>query len=284
MNQGALHAGQRADFPRFVRVPAVSAVAAGEAFACIISAMTSRQKAMLAGMFLSKFDKEGLRRLGFKTLREACNVIGAALGVHFRSVRNYRDEFDPVLSATRKGWENRPMRPDRKAMLEQYSELKLPEFADLLKRVVYRNPEIDAILEAAETRQGEDSSFARRLITGQAAEEYFRKNYRKVPEFSGLRLQDTTGFGCGFDFRLSAENISYGVEVKGIKESSGSVVLTEKEHRVADIMRGDFFLFVVKNLAETPAHETHRDPLHGRLRFQRVERAVTQVNWAATIG
>ena len=239
---------------------------------------------MLAGMFLSKFDKEGLRRLGFKTLREAYNVIGAALGVHFRSVRNYRDEFDPVLSAARKGWENRPMRPDRKALLDEHGGKGLPEFADLLKRVVYRNPEIDAILEAAEAERDEDSSFARRLITGQAAEEYFRKNYRTLPEFSGLRLQDTTGLGCGFDFRLFAENASYGVEVKGIKEPSGNIALTEKEHRVAGIMRDNFFLFVVKNLAESPAHEAHRDPLHGGLRFRRVERTVVQASWTATVG
>ena len=246
--------------------------------------MTSRQKAMLAGMFFSKFDKEGLRRLGFKTLREAYNVIGAALGVPFRSVRNYRDEFDPTLSTTRKGWENRPIRPDRKALLDEYGDKELPEFTNLLKRIIYRNPEIDAILEAVEAEQDEDSSFARRLITGQAAEEYFRKNYRTIPEFSSLRLQDTTGFGCGFDFRLSAENISYGVEVKGIKEPSGSIILTEKEYRVAGIMQDNFFLFVVKNLAEAPAHEMHQDPLRGDLRFRRAERSVTQVSWTATVG
>ena len=66
---------------------------------------------MLAGMFLSKFDKEGLRLLGFKTLREAYNVISAALGVPFRSIRNYRDEFDPVLSDSRKGWDKPPHAP-----------------------------------------------------------------------------------------------------------------------------------------------------------------------------
>ena len=49
-------------------------------------------------------------------------------------------------------------------------------------------------------------------------------------------------------------------------------------------MRGNFFLFVVKNLAESPAHETHRDPLHGGLRFRRVERTVVQASWTATVG
>ena len=246
--------------------------------------MTPRQKAMLAGMFLSKFDKEGLRLLGFKTLREAYNVISAALGVPFRSIRNYRDEFDPVLSDSRKGWDNRPMRPGRKALLDEHGGKGLSEFADLLKSAIYRNPEIDMILEATEKSQGDNPSFARRLITGQAAEQYFRNHYREVPEFSRLRMQDTTGFGCGFDFRLYAESVSYGVEVKGIQGPSGNIVLTEKEHRAADIMRGNFFLFVVKNLAESPAHETRRDPLRGDLRFRRVERTVTQVSWTAAVG
>lgn len=248
--------------------------------------MTPQQKkqAMLAGMFLSKFDKEGLRILGFKTFLEAYTVIGTALGVNSHSIKNYRDEFDPVLSDTRTGWANRPMRPDRQALLTEYGGQRLQEFATQLKNAIYRNPEIDTILEAAEAQQEENSSFARRLITGQAAEEYFRNNYRKISEFSSLNIQDTTKFGCGFDFRLSAENISYGVEVKGLKESSGNVVLTEKEHCVADIMRHNFFLFVVKNLAESPIHETHRDPLHGDLCFRRLKRAVTQVSWTTTIG
>ena len=247
--------------------------------------MTPHQKAMLAGMFLSKFDREGLDCLGFKTLSEAYNVIGMALSVHFRSVRNYRDEFDPVLSDKREGWKNRPMRPRCAEMLDAYGNLDLPEFTDLLKRIIYRNPGVDTILEAIAARQeGGESSFARRLITGQAAEEYFRKNHREIPEFSGLHLEDTTGFGCGFDFRLFAEGVAYGVEVKGIKEPAGNIVLTEKEHCVADIMRDDFFLFVVKNLAEDPAHEMHRDPLNGSLRFRRAERPVTQVSWTATVG
>ena len=247
--------------------------------------MTPHQKAMLAGMFLSKFDREGLDCLGFKTLREAYNVIGMALGIPLRSVRNYRDEFDPALSDKRAGWKNRPMRPDRTAMLNAYGKMELREFADVLKRMIYRNPAVDKILEEIAARQeGGESSFARRLITGQAAEEYFRKNHREIPEFSGLHLEDTTGFGCGFDFRLFAEGVAYGVEVKGIKEPAGNIVLTEKEHCVADIMRDDFFLFVVKNLAEDPAHEMHRDPLNGSLRFRRTERSVTQVSWATTVG
>ena len=224
-----------------------------------------------------------MRLLGFSTLREACSVIGTALGVSPRSVRNYRDEFDPVLSDKREGWKNRPMRPPCKAMLDTYGEMTLSESLETLKRLVYRNSDADVMKEKIAADEADDSSFARRLITGQAAEEYFRKHYRKIPEFSDLRMQDTTGMGCGFDFRLSADDVAYGVEVKGIRAPTGSIVLTDKEHRAAAVMRKNFFLFVVKNLAEAPAHEMHRDPINGSLQFRRAERRLTQVSWTTAI-
>lgn len=55
--------------------------------------MSSRDKSILAGLYLSKFNSEGLRRLGFDSFTEAFNVIGLALGVRPASVKNYRDEF-----------------------------------------------------------------------------------------------------------------------------------------------------------------------------------------------
>lgn len=46
-----------------------------------------REKLILAGLFLSKFDKIGLRLLGLETFTEAFNVIGFALGGSLRPSR-----------------------------------------------------------------------------------------------------------------------------------------------------------------------------------------------------
>jgi hypothetical protein len=56
-----------------------------------------RERLMLAGLFLSKFSKEGLRNLGFETYSEAYNAMGYALGGKPASIKNYMQEFDPLF-------------------------------------------------------------------------------------------------------------------------------------------------------------------------------------------
>ena len=58
--------------------------------------IATREKLILAGLFLSKFDTLGLAMLGFEGFTEAFNVIGFALGGKPASIKNYRDEFDPL--------------------------------------------------------------------------------------------------------------------------------------------------------------------------------------------
>jgi hypothetical protein len=42
--------------------------------------MPTREKLILTGLYLSKYDSAGVRRLGFESFVEAFNVIGYALG------------------------------------------------------------------------------------------------------------------------------------------------------------------------------------------------------------
>lgn len=110
-----------------------------------------------------------------------------------------------------------------------------------------------------------------RLITGLAAEQYFGSIQPSLPEFKGYAAENTTRFGCGYDFRLrtEAQENFLAVEVKGLKEQTGSVSLTPKEHGVAMALRHRFFLFVVKNFQESPFHAIFQDPLSGPLQFRK---------------
>jgi hypothetical protein len=56
--------------------------------------IAKRGKLILVGLYLSKYDSLGLKRLGFESFMEAFNVIGYALGSKPASIKNYRDEFD----------------------------------------------------------------------------------------------------------------------------------------------------------------------------------------------
>lgn len=52
----------------------------------------TREKVILSGLYLSKYDSLALKKLGFETFVEAFNVIGYALGSKPASIKNYRDE------------------------------------------------------------------------------------------------------------------------------------------------------------------------------------------------
>lgn len=242
------------------------------------------QKAMLVGMYLSKFDKDGLMRLGFENFSEAFNVIGLAINTKPLSIRNYRDEFDPVFPNKRMGWHKRPMFRTRVEMFEKYKDLNLEDFTVIVKQIIFKNPGIDFIEDKIIEGQDKQNTFAKRLITGQAAEQYFIDNYKKIPFFQGAVLEDTTKYGCGFDFKLNLEGKFFAVEVKGLEKDRGGIGLTNKEYQTAVFLKEDYFIFVVKNFIETPNHKIFKNPIFtDELQFSRQERNIKQINWNATV-
>jgi hypothetical protein len=242
------------------------------------------QKAMLLGMFLSKFDKDALLILGFSTFSEAFNVLGLSLGVKPLSIRNYRDEFDPFFPNERKGWHKRQMFQSRVEMLEKYKHLDAIEFSKLIKNIIYQNPEIDLLEENIEKEEDGSSSFAKRLLTGQAAEEYFRENYRNINLFQDANIEDTTKLGCGFDFKLNFSDKFYAIEVKGLSQNAGSISVTEKEYKIANKLTENYFIFLVKNFVEKPNHIIYQNPFNNQvLSFSKQEETVIRTSWFSKI-
>lgn len=243
--------------------------------------MNKRDSQILCGLFLSKFNKEALSSLGFESFTEAFNVLGAALDAPPATIKNYRDELDPYFPNQRKGWHQRPLRKHCQDVLEQFGGMSLIELSTLVKTLFDPIADLHAEelplddLEAAET-----SAFAKRLITGRAAEGYFRVNYRNQEELSRGTIVDTTTFGCGFDFRINLPGLGfYAVEVKGLHEPNGSIMLTEKEHFRANQLRDRYFLYVVRNFREIPFATVWRDPLHSEIAWDLRSKQVTVNSW-----
>ena len=90
--------------------------------------LTQRESLILAGLYLSKFDAEGVTRLGFASFTEAFNAIGLSLKSRPASLKNYRDEFDPFFPNARLGWHKRPLRKYCEAVYEEFGKLDLEEF------------------------------------------------------------------------------------------------------------------------------------------------------------
>ena len=248
--------------------------------------LSVRDKLILTGLYLSKFDSEGLSKLGFDSFTEAFNAIGYALGSQPASIKNYRDEFDPLFPNQRKGWHKRPIRQYCREILDKYNALDLADFSGLVGSFFNLRGDANVVLNQAAQPTDGTSAFAQRLITGLAAERYFESVCPSLPLFEGLALQNTTAFGCGYDFRLYPK-IEGGdfiaVEVKGMQGHTGSLSLTEKEYGAALSIADRFFLFVVRNFRETPYHSIFQNPLSAGLEFRRVERTIVQFSWLTSV-
>lgn len=247
--------------------------------------IATRERLILAGLYLAKYDSLGLKRLGFDSFTEAFNVIGFAMGSQPASIKNYRDEFDPLFPNRRKGWHKRPTRGYCFRVYEKYKGLDLETFTGLIKSFVGFDENVWSEIQTEEDQEESESYFAKRLITGLAAEQYFVAVQRSLPEFGNYVAEDTTRLGCGYDFRLRTEAREdfLAVEVKGLRERVGSLSLTPKEHAVATALRDRFFLFVVKNFHESPFHEIYQNPLSCKLQFRRSERVIVQTSWLAAV-
>lgn len=247
--------------------------------------IATREKLIVAGLFLSKYDALGLKKLGFDSFAEAFNVIGYALGAKPASIKNYRDEFDPFFPNHRKGWYKRPLREHCRKVLEAHKHTDLETFSSLVKALIGYDDNAWSALKVQDEQESDDSFFAKRLITGLAAEHYFESVQPTLPQFQGYTLENTTRLGCGYDFRLrpAIAKDFLAVEVKGLQSRTGSLSLTPKEYEVAGLLSDRFYLFVVKNFRESPVHDIYQNPLSAGLHFTKKERVIIQVSWLASV-
>ena len=240
--------------------------------------LTKRDKAIICGLFLSQWDKAGLGRLALTTFTEAFNVLGYALGVKPASIKNYRDELDPLFPNPRKGWHKRALRPSAERIYEIYKSYDIEEMASLIAKLTG--------VDFGEPPTGEDqSSFVKRQLTGAAAENFFLQNYNAHDLFRTAEVRDMTRAGCGYDFslRLPSGGDSLAVEVKGLAPKTGGITLTAKEYDVATVMTERYFLYVVAGMDTVPNAMTFRNPIFSGFSFQRAERSIVQVTWQTKV-
>ena len=123
--------------------------------------IASREKLILVGLYLSKYDSLGLKRLGFNSFIEAFNVIGYAMGSKPASIKNYRDEFDPLFPNRRKGWHKRKTRNYCLRVFEEYKSLDLESFTGLVESFVgYDENALERVPTQKESRAANRTSLS----------------------------------------------------------------------------------------------------------------------------
>ena len=249
-----------------------------------LTRLNNTDKAMLMGLFISKFDKRALNSFGFTSKQEAYNVFGYAAKASPNSIKLYKQEYDPYYPNGNNGFAKRKTKTHCLELMERFDSLSFEEFQCLVNMFVL-DKYVDLGDIRKDKRQSKERKFmANRLLTGKAAEEYFVMNYQNITPFQNYLLTDTTNMGCGFDYKLSHEGSNFYVEVKGINERRGSILMTELEYDRAEILLERYCLFVVSNFKKSPIHQMFFNPLYDeRLLFNKQERQVTQISYTSNI-
>lgn len=244
------------------------------------------EKLMFVGLYMAKYNLPGIRDLGFTCWSDAFHTFANLTNRSWRSVKYYRDEFDPVFDNGRVGVVSREMYPTRKALLVRYGDLPQAEFALLIQDLFSSAGRFDLSVNKEAVKAGSKAnSFAERLRTGKGAEEWFLAHYAQYPRFAPCAVESTIDLGCGFDYKLTPPTEKFlGVEVKGIKAKKGEILLTEKEHQIAASLKKRFYLYVVTNFGSEPIPCIIEDPLNSGMSFECKTSSIEQKVWKARIG
>jgi hypothetical protein len=248
--------------------------------------MMPNQLAMIIAFYLSRYDKEGVRSIGFKNASEAFQQIAEILGIKKNYIKFRRDEFDPI-HPWRKGWQ-RPMDNRIVKAIEALQDLSEIELRTIVQRILtdkeYHNSEdiikITSVIGEEEKGQKGKGVFILRGPTGKKAEEIFIDYHKQhsLP-FKG-ELKDTRELGCGYDFEI-INNKKYYIEVKGTKEENGGVLFTSKEWEIAKKYKNRYILALVTNVSTKPIVSFINNPTE-KIDAKRNIITSIQVQWSAS--
>ena len=232
---------------------------------------------IVVGYAMSRLDDRYLQAQGVRTWKTAFERAAKALRVRPASLKNLRDEFDPVHDNVRKGWRHRPLRPNRQRVMGDLSEVSDDALLESVSRILGGDEAateelLDSLIEVRPAAH----NVAERLLTGRRAESLFLSNCESWIGIPRSEVLDRRDSALGFDFAVAGLS-ERAIEVKGLRDHSGAIQFTDREWSEAKIRQAEYWLVVVGNIAATPMFRLWKDPhrvLNVRCRYQRSVAAV----------
>lgn len=222
-------------------------------------------EALVLGYAMSRLDGQYLRYRDVGTWKKAFAEAALALAVRPSSIKNLRDEFDPVHGNQRRGWHQRPLRPNRQRVLDDLKDVSDDALMALVDRIIARDE--DATAEAVDSMAvipRTAHNVAERLLTGRRAEEFFLAHSQSLIGIEPDELEDRRQSACGYDFGVKRlPKVS--IEIKGLKQVTGEILFTDREWSEASTRLEDYWLVVIGNLDAKPRGKVLRNP-HCNLR------------------
>ena len=94
---------------------------------------------IVVGYAMSRLDGRYLKARGITSWRKAFSEAAEALSARETSIKNLRDEFDPVFPNPRKGWHKRVLRPNRQRVLDEMCGVSDEGLIELIARILLRS-------------------------------------------------------------------------------------------------------------------------------------------------
>lgn len=238
--------------------------------------------ALIVGYAMSRLDKTYLEARGIKNWKAAFADAGKLLDVAPASIKNLRDEFDPVHGNARRGWVDRPMRPNRQRVMGELCDVSDAALLEMIDRILARDPDaVQEVVTPLSKPAERMHNVAERLRTGRLAEEFFLAYSQSIASIAPSLILDHRSLARGYDFGIR-ERDEIAIEVKGLKQKRGGIAFTDREWSEAKVRRGDFWLVVVGNIESNPIARLIPDPadaLHAECRYQ----TTIAASWRATV-
>ena len=245
--------------------------------------------ALYIAYYLARFNNIAYKKLGYINKTSAHKELAKKLGIKSTTLKNMRDEFDPIFGH-RKGWHQRPMIPSRIKVLQSLEDLDEPYIFNIIEsilndRIIF-NSEIHNYLLTLVNQDSNikyiDGKFIPRGPTGKAAEEYFIHYYKHNRKPVNGKLIDFREYGSGYDFKIISNNIDYFIEVKGLFDKIGGISFTDKEWKVASKEKDRYFIVLIQNLKDKPEIKFVRNPFKVLNPHKHIYTSI-QINWSVSI-
>lgn len=104
--------------------------------------MTKTDRLSLVAYYLSKFDMEGVERLGYSNRSEAMRIISRKLGSDNEYLKRRRDEFDVLTGSHRRGQCNRPPVPSVNDYHNRFKNISFEEFTGRVVQLLCDAPDL----------------------------------------------------------------------------------------------------------------------------------------------
>ena len=92
--------------------------------------------ALIIAYYLSKYDEKAYMSMGDANKTQTHLRVGHILGVKASTIKNMRDEFDSIHDNTRSGWHQRPLRPSRSIIIENFSDYNEEDLFEVVNHIM----------------------------------------------------------------------------------------------------------------------------------------------------